>query len=137
MPETQFVANDGLMITYQVAGDGPSALVLVPGFISHVELNWEYPFYSSLLERLSQLTRLVVLDKRGTGLSDRSLGLGTLEERMSDVRAVMDNIGIEHAVLMGTSEDGAMCAFTATTSPSLAWRASSGIAAHTRSRSRS
>lgn len=116
-PETRFAQSGGLSIAYQVVGDGPIDLVFVPGFMSHVELNWEYPFYSSVLEPFTEFARLIVLDKRGTGLSDRSLGLGTLEERMDDVRAVMDAVGSEKAALVGVSEGGALSTLMAATYP--------------------
>ena len=90
---TRFATSDGLSIAYQVVGDGPVDLVFVPGFVSHVELNWEYIFTSAFLERLLPFCRLVILDKRGSGLSDRTLGAGTLEGRMDDIRAVMDAAG--------------------------------------------
>jgi len=117
MPETRFAKSGGLSIAYQVVGSGPVDLVFVPGFMSHVELNWEYSFIGPLLESLSEFARLIILDKRGTGLSDRALGLGTIEERMDDVRAVMDAAGIERAALCGMSEGGAMCALMAATYP--------------------
>ncbi|MEQ1702476.1 MAG: adenylate/guanylate cyclase domain-containing protein [Ilumatobacteraceae bacterium] len=116
-PETRFAKSGGLSIAYQVVGSGPVDLVFVPGFMSHVELNWEYSFMGSLFESLSEFARLIILDKRGTGLSDRSLGLGTFEERMDDVRAVMDSAGIERAALCGMSEGGALCALMAATYP--------------------
>jgi pimeloyl-ACP methyl ester carboxylesterase/class 3 adenylate cyclase len=116
-PETRFAQSDGLSIAYQVIGDGPIDIVFVPGFMSHVELNWEYTFLGSLLGRLAEFSRLIVLDKRGTGLSDRSLGLGTLEERMDDVRAVMDAAGSEQAALVGISEGGALCTLMAASHP--------------------
>ncbi len=113
--ETRFAESAGLSIAYQVVGDGPIDLVFVPGFMSHVELNWEYPFFSAPLEQLARFARLIVLDKRGTGLSDRSLGLGTFEERMDDVRAVMDAAGSERAAVFGLSEGAAVaCIFAAT-----------------------
>lgn len=117
VPETRFASNDGLTIAYQVVGDGPIDIVVVPGFMSHVELNWEYPFYSTIFEALTEFARLIVLDKRGTGLSDRSLGLGTLEERMSDVRAVMDAAGSHRAALLGISEGAAMTSLMAASHP--------------------
>jgi pimeloyl-ACP methyl ester carboxylesterase len=117
LPETRFAKSGGLDIAYQVVGDGPIDLVFVPGFMSHVELNWEYPFYAAILRELSSYTRLIVLDKRGTGLSDRSLGLGTFEDRMDDVRAVMDAAGSQRAALMGISEGAAMCVVMAATHP--------------------
>lgn len=117
VPETQFATNDGLTIAYQVAGDGPLDLVLVPGFMSHVELNWEYPFFGGFLERLTAFARVVVLDKRGTGLSDRSLGLGTFEERMADLRAVMDAASVSSATVLGISEGAAVAALLAASHP--------------------
>ncbi len=117
IPETRFARSGDLSIAYQVVGDGPIEIVFVPGFMSHVELNWEYEFYGSLLERLAAYSRLLVLDKRGTGLSDRPFGLGTFEERMDDVRAVMDDAGVGRANLIGVSEGGALCALMAATHP--------------------
>jgi pimeloyl-ACP methyl ester carboxylesterase len=117
VPETKFAKSSGISIAYQVVGDGPIDIVFVPGFMSHVELNWEYPFYSTVLKELSSYSRLIVLDKRGTGLSDRSMGLGTFEERMDDVRAVMDAAGSKRAALVGVSEGGALCTLMAATHP--------------------
>lgn len=117
MPETKFANSSGISIAYQVVGDGPIDIVYVPGFMSHVELNWEYSFVSAILNDLASYGRLIVLDKRGTGLSDRSMGLGTFEERMDDVRAVMDATGVERAALVGVSEGGAMCALMAAMHP--------------------
>jgi pimeloyl-ACP methyl ester carboxylesterase len=116
-PETRFAKSGELSIAYQVVGDGPVDLVYVPGFMSHVELNWDYAFYSSAFERTAKFCRLVILDKRGTGLSDRSLGLGTLEDRMDDLRAVMDAVGLERAALMGVSEGGTLCELFSATYP--------------------
>jgi class 3 adenylate cyclase len=117
IPETRYARRGDLSIAYQVVGDGPIDLVFVPGFMSHVELNWEYAFYGEILERFCEYARLIVLDKRGTGLSDRPSGLGTFEERMDDVRAVMDDAGVQTAALVGVSEGGAMCALMAATYP--------------------
>jgi pimeloyl-ACP methyl ester carboxylesterase len=116
-PETRFTRSGELSIAYQVVGEGPVDLVFVPGYMSHVELNWDYVFYRSILEEVAEYARLIVLDKRGTGLSDRSLGLGTLEERMDDLRAVMDHVGCDRAVVLGVSEGAAMCALFAATCP--------------------
>ena len=116
-PETRFAKSGELTIAYQVVGEGPVDLVYVPGFMSHVELNWEYAFYSAFLDQLADFCRLVILDKRGTGLSDRSLGLGTLEDRMDDLRAVMDSVGLERAALMGVSEGGALSELFSATYP--------------------
>lgn len=117
VPQTKFAQSGGASIAYQVVGDGPIDIVYVPGFMSHVELNWEYSPFSAILSDLASYGRLIVLDKRGTGLSDRSLGLGTFEERMDDVRAVMDAAGIERAALVGVSEGGAMCTLMAAMHP--------------------
>lgn len=117
VPETKFALSSGISIAYQVVGDGPLDIVFVPGFMSHVELNWEYEFYAAVLRDLSSYARLIVLDKRGTGLSDRSMGLGTFEERMDDVRAVMDAAGVERAALLGVSEGGALCTLMAASHP--------------------
>jgi len=114
---TQFATSDGLSIAYQVVGDGPVDLVFVPGFVSHVELNWEYLFSSAFLERLLPFCRLVILDKRGSGLSDRTLGSGTLEGRMDDIRAVMDAAGLERAALLGVSNGGPIASIFAATHP--------------------
>jgi class 3 adenylate cyclase len=104
-------------IAYQVVGDGPFDLVYVPGFVSNIELMWEEPGLARFLERLGSFSRLILFDKRGTGLSDPvpTDRLPTLEERMDDVRAVMDAVGSGRAALLGHSEGGNMCVlFTAT-----------------------
>jgi class 3 adenylate cyclase len=98
-----------LHIAYQVFGEGPFDLVYTPGFISHVEMNWELPYWVYIFRRLSQFCRVIIFDKRGTGLSDRVGGWPTLEERMDDIRAVMDAAGSERAALIGVSEGGPMC----------------------------
>ncbi len=116
-PQTRYASIGDLSIAYQVVGDGPIDLVVVPGFMSHVELNWDYVFMSTCLERLAQFSRLVVFDKRGSGLSDRSLGAGTLEDRMEDVRAVMDAVGLQRAALVGVSNGAPLAALFAATYP--------------------
>ena len=98
-------------------GEGSFDLVLVPGFVSHLELDWEEPRNAHLLERLASFSRLIRFDKRGTGLSDRPGGLPDLEARMDDVRAVMDAAGSERAALFGYSEGGPMCLLFAATYP--------------------
>jgi class 3 adenylate cyclase len=97
-----------LHIAYQVFGEGPFDLVYAPGFISHVEMNWELPYWVNIFRRLSNFCRMIVFDKRGTGLSDRVGGWPTLEERMDDIRAVMDAVESERAALIGVSEGGPM-----------------------------
>ena len=116
-PETRYAKSGDVNIAFQVVGDGPVDLVYVPGWISNVELNWEEPSLAYVLERLAGFSRLILFDKRGTGLSDPvpTDRLPTLEERMDDVRAVMDAVGSGRAALLGHSEGGNMCVlFTAT-----------------------
>ena len=112
-----YARSGDVHIAYQVTGNGPFDLVLVPGFFSHLELGWDYPDHARFLERLGSFARLIHFDKRGTGLSDRSVGLPDLETRMDDVRAVMDAAGSERAALFGYSEGGPMCALFAATYP--------------------
>jgi class 3 adenylate cyclase len=108
-PVTRYAMSGDLHIAYQVFGEGPLDLVYAPGFISHVEMNWELPYWVNIFRRLSQFSRVIVFDKRGTGLSDRVGGWPTLEERMDDIRAVMDAAESERAALIGISEGGPMC----------------------------
>jgi len=106
-------------IAYQVIGDGPIDLVFVMGWVSNVDEFWTEPSFANFLQRLAKFSRLIVFDKRGTGLSDRvdEKNLPTLEERMDDVRAVMDACGSKRAALFGVSEGGPMCALFAATYP--------------------
>jgi class 3 adenylate cyclase len=105
-------------VAYQVVGEGPFDLVLVSGFVSHLELDWEESRSAHFLERLASFSRLIRFDKRGTGLSDRPGGLPDLETRMDDVRAVMDAAGSDRAALFGYSEGGPMSVLFAATYPS-------------------
>ncbi len=116
-PETRYAKSGDVNIAYQVVGDGPLDLVWVPGWLTHLEWDWEEPSYARFLHRLASFSRLILLDKRGTGLSDRVAGIATLEERMDDVRAVMDAVGSERAALFGFSEGGPMSALFAATYP--------------------
>jgi class 3 adenylate cyclase len=116
-PDTRYAKSADVNIAYQVAGDGPLDLVLVPGFISHLELDWQGPGYAQMLDRLSSFARVIRFDKRGTGLSDRPGGLPDLESRMDDVRAVMDAAGTKRAALMGYSEGGPLSMLFAATYP--------------------
>src|SRR3954449_3233289 len=111
--KTRYVNNGGVSIAYQVTGDGPLDLVIVPGFISHLELDWTNPGNADYLRSLMSFSRLIRFDKRGTGLSDPVTGVPALEERMEDVHAVMDAVGCERAALLGISEGGAMAALFA------------------------
>jgi len=117
-PQTRYARSGEVNIAYQVVGAGPLDLVLVPGFVSHLDNDWEEPRPAHGLRRLASFSRLIRFDKRGTGLSDRSVGLPDLETRMDDVRAVMDAVGSERAALYGYSEGGPMCCLFAATYPS-------------------
>ena len=116
-PETRYARSGDVNIAYQVVGDAPRDLVLVPGWVSNIEVFWEHPPVARFLQRLASFTRLILFDKRGTGLSDRLGALPNLETRMDDVRAVLDAVGSERAALFGYSEGGAMCALFAATHP--------------------
>jgi pimeloyl-ACP methyl ester carboxylesterase len=116
-PETKYAKSGGVNIAYQVTGEGPFDLVLVPGWVSHVENAWEEPSFARFLHRLKSFCRLILLDRRGTGLSDPVAKLPTLEQRMDDVRAVMDAAGSKKAALFGISEGGPMCTLFAATYP--------------------
>jgi pimeloyl-ACP methyl ester carboxylesterase len=116
-PKTQYTKSGDLHIAYQVTGAGPVDLVFVPGFVSHLECQWEHPWSARFFERLGSFSRLIRFDKRGTGLSDRVGGIPTLEQRMDDVRAVMDAVGVERAALFGVSEGGPMSLLFAATYP--------------------
>ena len=91
--ETRYARSGELWIAYQVVGEGPIDLVWAPGYMSHLEQNWWWPSYASFLDRLASFSRLILFDRRGTGLSDRILSLGSFEELMDDVRAVIDAAG--------------------------------------------
>ena len=107
----------GIDIAYKVMGDGPTDIVYVPGFVSHLDLLDDVPFYCNPLDDMARFARVVTFDKRGTGLSDRSLGFGSLADRMDDIRAVMDAAGIERAALFGISEGGPLAILFAATYP--------------------
>ena len=116
-PTTRYARSGELSIAYQVVGDGPPDLVYAPGFVSHVEWCWEEPSLARFLRRLASFSRLILFDKRGTGLSDRIAGVPTLEERMDDIRAVMDDAGSRRAVVFGVSEGATLAALFAATYP--------------------
>lgn len=119
IPEVHYARSGDVRIAYQVVGDGPLDLVFVSGWVSHLDAFWGEPSYARFLLRLASFSRLILFDKRGTGLSDRVpiAELPTLEERMDDVRAVMDAVGVERAALLGHSEGGPMCLMFAATFP--------------------
>ncbi len=116
-PETRYTHCGAINIAYQVIGDGPRDLVLVPGWVSNIDVFWEEPRLARFLRRLASFARLILFDKRGTGLSDRVTDTPTLEDRMQDVRAVMDAVGSSSATLVGYSEGGPMCALFGATYP--------------------
>jgi len=116
-PATKYAKSGDVHIAYQVVGQGAHDLSLVPGWVSHIEYAWQEPSYARFLSWLASFTRLILLDRRGMGLSDRMVDLPTLEQRMDDVRAVMDAAGSERAALCGISEGGPMCMMFAATYP--------------------
>ena len=116
VPETRYAKSGDVNIAYQVVGDGPFDLIHVPPFVSNLELQWEDPAERRYFERLASFCRLIMFDKRGTGLSDR-VAVATLEERMDDLRAVMDDVGSQRAVVFGSSEGGALSVLFTTTYP--------------------
>jgi class 3 adenylate cyclase len=116
-PETHYAKSGEVRIAYQMLGSGPLDLVFVPGFISNLDHYWDEPTLTHFLMRLASFSRLILFDKRGTGLSDRIGNLPTLEERMDDVRAVMDAAGSKRAAVFGVSEGGAMSLLFAATYP--------------------
>ncbi len=116
-PETRYAYVGDLSIAYQVIGDGPIDLVYAQGWLTHIEYAWECPEYAQFLTKLGRFSRVLFFDKRGTGLSERSVGFPTLEQRTEDIVAVLDAVGSEKAALFGVSEGGNMCALFAATYP--------------------
>ena len=116
-PVTRYAKRGSLSIAYQVTGDGPFDVVFVPGFVSHLDYFWEIPTIARVWQRLASFARLITFDKRGAGLSERSGGIPTLEERMDDLHTVMDAVGSKRAALIGISEGGTMCINFAATHP--------------------
>jgi pimeloyl-ACP methyl ester carboxylesterase len=117
LPVTRYALSDDVNIAYQTLGDGPIDLIIVPGIVSHTDFFHEFPGYTAFLRRLSKFARIITFDKRGQGLSDRISGAPSLEQRMDDVRAVMDEVGSSRAALMGFSEGCAMSAMFAASYP--------------------
>ena len=113
----RYARSGDVNIAFQVTGEGAFDLVLVSGFVSHLDYDWQHPSSARLLERLGSFSRLIRFDKRGTGLSDRTVGLPDFETRMDDVRAVMDAAGSERAALFGYSEGGPLATLFAATYP--------------------
>jgi pimeloyl-ACP methyl ester carboxylesterase/class 3 adenylate cyclase len=117
IPAIRYVKSDDVHVAYQVIGDGPLDLLWVPGFVSNMEAGWQSPPTASFIRRLSSFCRLILFDKRGTGMSDRGSQIFTLEQRMHDVQAILDEIGSERAALFGVSEGGPMSLLYAATYP--------------------
>lgn len=116
-PETRYAKCGDLVIAYHDGGGDRVPVVWVPGFVSHLEIQRELPCFYGFIERIERFCRLITFDKRGTGLSDRSLGAGTLEDRMDDIRAVYDACGLDHASIIGVSEGGLLAILFAATYP--------------------
>ena len=117
LPLTRFTRHGGSALAYQVLGAGPIDLVFIPGFTGHLEIRWEDPALSHLYRRLAASCRLILLDKRGTGMSDRAGGYPPLAEHVDDVLAVMDAVGSTRAALFGVLDGGAIALLTAVTHP--------------------
>lgn len=115
--ETRYAKSGDIHVAYQVTGDGPVDLVWSPGALSHLEMTWENPYQVRFIERLTSFARLIRFDKRGTGMSDPVSSVATLEQRIDDIRAVLDAVGSERAHLFGVSEGGSMTMLFAATFP--------------------
>src|ERR671922_515562 len=116
-PKTSYAKSGDVNVAYQVLGEGPLDLVYVWGWLSHLDLQWTEPTTARFLHRLASFSRLIMFDKRGTGLSDPVGAAPTFEERMDDIQAVMDAVGSERAALLGFSEGTALSALFAGTHP--------------------
>src|SRR5271170_6018924 len=107
-PDTRYAKSGDVHVGYQVFGEGPINLVIVPGFVSNIELFWDQPELARELLRMASYARVAMFDKRGTGMSDRVAGMPHLDERMDDLRSVMDAAGMAQAAVFGVSEGGAL-----------------------------
>jgi len=116
-PQTQYTQSGRINIAYQVIGSGPIDIVYIPGWVSNIDLMWDCPPLVKFFHGLSSIARVILFDKRGTGLSDRVSDLSPLEDRMDDIRAVMDAVGSKRAALFGHSEGGSVSALFAATYP--------------------
>ena len=117
LPSTKYAKSGDVYVAYQIFGEGPMDLVFVPGWISHLDIWWDSPITADWLSRFGRFARVIVFDKRGTGLSDRGGALPGMEERMDDIRAVMDAAGSERAAVLGISEGGSLAALFAASHP--------------------
>jgi class 3 adenylate cyclase len=116
-PDTRYAKSGSIHIAYQVVGGGATDLLVLGGYYSHLEAQWEEPRYARLLERLASFSRLILLDQRGTGLSDRAVRLPTLDQHIDDVLAVMDAVAAERTAVLGVAQGGALAALLAATHP--------------------
>ena len=116
-PRTRYAKSGDVHIAYQVFGEGDTDLVFIPGFVSHLEIYWDEPNVTRWLRRLGNFSRVIRFDKRGTGLSDQVNELPSMDQRMDDVSAVMDAVGIERAVIFGASEGGSLATLFAASHP--------------------
>lgn len=116
-PRTQYATSGDVSIAYQIVGEGPLDLVMVPGYMTHLEQNWEWPGWARFHRRFASFSRLILFDRRGTGLSDRTAAPGAFEDSMDDIRAVMDAAGSERAAVMGGAEGGSLAMLFAATYP--------------------
>ncbi len=117
VPDIQFANSNGARIAYQIFGDGEQTIVAIPPMAQNIEAAWEQPLVRAMLERFGSFARFVIFDKRGTGASDRSSPIPGIDERVDDLRAVMDHVGLDQAHLLGTSEGGPMAILFAATYP--------------------
>ena len=117
IPTTRYAKSGDVHVAYQIFGEGPVNFVFVPGFISQIENYWDEPGFARWLRRLGSFARVVLFDKRGTGLSDRLSELPGMDLRMDDVRAVMDAVEFDKAAVMGISEGGSLAALFAAHHP--------------------
>jgi pimeloyl-ACP methyl ester carboxylesterase len=117
LPETRYARNGDVSLAYQVAGDGPLDVVFVPGFLSNVELAWSTPPFATIFPRLASFARLIVFDRRNTGMSDRVTGQQIIETSMDDIRAVLDAAGSARAALIGVTAGAPMSLLLAATYP--------------------
>ncbi len=117
LSDTRYARSGDLFIAYRVAGDGPHDLLLAPGYMSHVEQNYEWPAAAAMVETLASFSRVIVFDRRGSGLSDRLRESGNFDEIIEDISAVLDDAGSERATLVGFNDAGPMCCVYAATHP--------------------
>ncbi len=117
IPKTMYARDGDVHVAWQAVGEGPVDLLLTPGYISHLDLNWTLPAFAAFVEYLSRFSRVILFDKRGTGLSDRTPDAIRFERRMRDIELILDAAGSERAVLFGMSEGGPLASLFAATHP--------------------